>query len=382
MSRELKVGLLVLAALAVLAAGIFLVGERENLFVRKNHYTIRFETASGLSAGNPVQLNGVTVGSVERIVLPEDVATQHLTVGISIDQRYAARVRQDSLARIKTFGLLGDKYIEVSSGSSSSPQIPAGGEIPAAPATQVERLMASGEDVAENLVAISVSLRAILGRLERGEGLLGELTTSNETGQQAKEELLGALGSLRRVVDKIDRGEGPLGMLVNDRELGSQLAQAAKRLDAILTEVESGEGLLPALLRDAEMRGSFQESLADLRRATAALAAAGETLEKGDGLLPRLLSDEEYGAEVSEEIKALIRNLNELSEKLNQGDGTAARLINDPSVYEAIDDILVGIDESKMLRWLIRNRQKEGIRKRYDEERQGGEPVEPPAPGG
>jgi len=63
----------------------------------------------------------------------------------------------------------------------------------------------------------------------------------------------------------------------------------------------------------------------------------------------------------------LLAQLNEATAKLNQGDGTAARLLNDPSVYEAIGDILVGINESRMLRWLLRNRQQAGIRERYRE---------------
>ena len=53
---------------------------------------------------------------------------------------------------------------------------------------------------------------------------------------------------------------------------------------------------------------------------------------------------------------------------MNRGEGTAGKLINDPSVYESVNDILIGINESKLLRWLIRNRQQSGIQKRYDTE--------------
>ena len=56
-------------------------------------------------------------------------------------------------------------------------------------------------------------------------------------------------------------------------------------------------------------------------------------------------------------------------------------LIEDPSIYEAINDVIVGIDESKLLRWLVRNRQKSGIKNRYREEQQladeGAAPVAP-----
>jgi hypothetical protein len=58
-----------------------------------------------------------------------------------------------------------------------------------------------------------------------------------------------------------------------------------------------------------------------------------------------------------------------VAEKIDRGDGTAGRLVNDPALFEAVDDILVGIDESKPLKWLVRNRQRSGIEKRYEAEK-------------
>jgi hypothetical protein len=51
-------------------------------------------------------------------------------------------------------------------------------------------------------------------------------------------------------------------------------------------------------------------------------------------------------------------------------------LINDPEVYQAVKDILIGVNESRMLRWLIRNRQKAGIERRYRDAQ--GDPAAPP----
>ncbi|HEY4575867.1 MAG TPA: hypothetical protein VIJ26_17940, partial [Thermoanaerobaculia bacterium] len=74
-----------------------------------------------------------------------------------------------------------------------------------------------------------------------------------------------------------------------------------------------------------------------------------------------------------------VKNLNEVSAKLNHGDGTAAKLINDPQIYDAVNDVIIGVNESRVLRWLIRNRQQKGIDKRYDDtvkeiEQSGGTP--------
>jgi hypothetical protein len=82
-----------------------------------------------------------------------------------------------------------------------------------------------------------------------------------------------------------------------------------------------------------------------------------------------LLHDEKFGREFTRNLRSFASRLDSIARKLDEGDGTAGRLINDPSIFEAANDVVVGIDESKLLRWLIRNRQKAGIRKRYDAER-------------
>ncbi len=365
--RELKVGALIAAGLAVLALGTFLIGESNQLFSRKAHYTVQFRTVSGLASGNPVQLNGVTVGSVEDIELPTEVDERLLTVHIQLDGRYADRVRTDSEARIKTLGLLGDKYIQLTSGSPGSPAIPSGGEIRAAEQTDVDELIASGENAVDNFVAISVSLREILARMERGEGVLGQLTADSESGNLARDKVLGILDSIEAMTAKAERGEGSLGRLLHDDTLAIRLEASIGRLESLLDAFDSGDGALPALLRDAETKETLDRAIRELASASSEFADLTRTLKEGDGLLPRLLNDEQFGTEVTRDLESLLDRLSRIAGKLEEGDGTAAQLINDPEIYLALQDILVGIDESRLLRWLIRNRQKKGIEVRYDE---------------
>lgn len=365
--REWKVGLLIVIALVLFGLGIFLLGEESNLFASKNRYVIYFPTVSGLNQGNPVQLNGVEVGTVKEIVLPTAAEATEIKVAIEVDRRYAARIRQDSMARIKTLGLLGDKYVEVTSGSTDAEPIPPGGVIPAAPPTNVDRLIASGEDVMDNVVQISADLRDILRRMERGEGLLGELTTESETGKRVTDAIVETMETVRRVAQKVEGGEGPLPRLIQDRELADRMASSVDRLDRILARVEEGDGLLPALLDDPKTREDFQATLAQLRSTAEDLSKVSADLQRGDGLLPMLIEDEEFGAEVKREVETILQRIDDLTRKLNEGEGTAGRLINDPSVYQAVNDVIIGVEESKLLSWLIRNRQKKGIETRYEE---------------
>lgn len=379
MSRELKVGALIIVSLIVASLAVFLVGERSNVFARKNEYFVHFESVSGLATGNPVQLNGVVVGSVRRVVLPENVEVQYLTVWVSIDRRYADRVREDSRARIKTLGLLGDKYIELTSGTPGFAQIESGGEIRTGAATDVEKIIATGGDAVENLVAISYSLRTILERMEAGEGILGELTTESETGQRAKKSLMETFETFRDITAKLESGEGTLGKLINDSTLVDRAEGSLAHLEGILGQVESGDGAVAALLNDPATRDKVNKSLDSMSTLTQDLASLVADIKDGGGLLSTMLFDKEYGAEVRQDIQQMIMNLRVLSDRLEQGDGTLGQLINDPQVYEAMNDIIIGIDESKMLRWLVRNRQKSGIKVRYEDQVEGEEGPESPS---
>jgi phospholipid/cholesterol/gamma-HCH transport system substrate-binding protein len=380
-SREVKVGLVILGAFVVMAVGVFLIGEKNNLFSRKNEYYILFGSVSGLKPGSPVQLNGVDVGTVKKVVLPQNPRLEQIEVWIDVDRSYAERIRggpqlpasgglnPPSEARIKTLGLLGDKFIEISSGAPEYPVIPSGGQIPAAQPTNVDALLASGEDVMDNVVEISASLSTILARMERGEGLLGELTTDSESGRRLRDSLIASAESMQRIATRIETGEGPLPRLLNDRQMADRLASSLDRFESLLAQAQNGPGLLPGLINDPTSKQKFDETLATLNQMARDLQGFTADLETSDALLPRLVNDEEYGREITGKLNEIVNRLNEISLKLSQGEGTASKLINDPQIYDAVNDVIIGINESRVLRWLIRNRQKKGIEKRYEDTR-------------
>jgi phospholipid/cholesterol/gamma-HCH transport system substrate-binding protein len=379
----IRVGLVILVAIAVLAVGVFLIGDQNNLFSRKNRYFIQFGSVSGLKPGSPVQLNGVDVGTVDKVLLPQNPTEESIQVWIRVDGQYSARLRGPvdlatagtagtagaSQARIKTLGLLGDKYIDLTTGAPGYPVIPNEGEIPAAQPTNVDALLASGESVMDNVVEISASLSTILGRMERGEGLLGELTTDSETSRQLRTNLLGTTESMQRIANKIETGEGPLARLLNDKAMADKLSGSLDRLDSVLVSVQNGPGLAPALINDPQMKTSVQDTLAQLNQVAQDLHAFTADLEKSDALLLRLVNDEEYGRQITGKVQQMVDQLNEVSLKLTRGEGAVAKLLNDPQIYDAVNDIVIGVNESRILRWLIRNRQKKGLEKRYDDTR-------------
>src|SRR5215467_7899632 len=119
MSRTLWIGIFVVAGLLVLAAGVFLIGSKELMF--SSTYTLRseFENVSGLIEGAQVRVGGVQEGTIDRIELPKSPDRK---VAIVMDMKRSTHdlLKKDSVASIKTEGLLGDKYVEISFGSSGA----------------------------------------------------------------------------------------------------------------------------------------------------------------------------------------------------------------------------------------------------------------------
>jgi phospholipid/cholesterol/gamma-HCH transport system substrate-binding protein len=386
--RRFRVGLVVLVALFFTMIGVFMVGRRANLFKKKWPYQTHFDSAAGLVTGNAVRLNGVTVGNVLEVNLSPQPSDQTVLVVYEVDRRVAPRLRTGTLASIKTIGLLGDKYIDLAGGTAEQPQIPIGGEIKPAPGTGIERLLEGGGDLMVDLSAIARSLKNILGRTEQGEGFLGAITSNSPESEKLGNSFNAALHSVNAILKQVQAGKGLAGRLLIDekygRETSASLSAAIRSLESLLSRIDqgvrSGNGAIPALLSDPEGKKKVYALLDNLAVASESLARVTAQLEKGDGALPILLRDEKFGHAFTRNLLEFSQRLNSISRKLDEGGGTAAKLINDPTLYDSANRLVVGVDESALLRWLLKNRQKAGIKKEYDDEvrRQTASPV--PAP--
>jgi phospholipid/cholesterol/gamma-HCH transport system substrate-binding protein len=375
--RRFRVGLVVLIALIAVMVGIFMVGRRANLFRKKLPYETRFDSAAGLVPGNPVRLNGVTVGNVLEVRLSPEPADTSVEVVYDVDRRLRSRLRAGTRASIKTIGLLGDKYIDLAGGSVSEPEIEVGGEIKAAPGAGLEKLLEGGGDLMTDLGAIARSLKNILGRTEQGKGFLGAITSESEESERLGNSLNATLASLNAILRSVQQGHGLLGKLLIDekygRETGDSLRAAIHSVQNVFARVDeqmrTNTGAIPALLGDPQGKQKVYQLVDNLSQAAVSLAAVSKDLEKGNGAIPLLLHDERFAKEFTGNLRHFAQHLDSIGRKLDEGQGTAGKLINDPAIFDAATRLVVGIDESKLLRWLIRNRQRAGIRKQYEQER-------------
>ena len=161
MGRAFRLGLFIVSTLLILAAGVFLIGEKQLLFKKTYRLEADFRNVVGLDNGAEVRVGGIHLGTVKYISLPSDPKGK-LTVMMDMDPATMNIIRQDSIATIKTEGLLGSKYVEISFGTEKSPEVENGdaikGEIPVdftevalAAANQAKASASSFQEVADGM---------------------------------------------------------------------------------------------------------------------------------------------------------------------------------------------------------------------------------------
>jgi phospholipid/cholesterol/gamma-HCH transport system substrate-binding protein len=317
MTKEARVGSLVLAALVIAGAAIFLLGRQQHVWERKVEYAVHFARTNGLQRGAPVSLSGLPIGSVDGLRFATEPGARHIEVAVEVDAEAAARIRTDTRATIRTLGLLGDKYIELVPGDDpDADAIPAGGLIPSVDPVDYEALMGqSGGDIVANVAEVTAALRDVLQTIQRGEGLLGAMVTNREFGSRTLENLDNTMASLKatgasldRIVGRIDAGEGALGRLVTDQKLAQ----------------------------------SLEHSLLSLERVS-------RRLERGRGAAMRLVDDKEYADRVLSKLERTVDGLAQITDKLNRGQGTLGKLINESSLHDETQRLVRQVQRS----WLV-----------------------------
>ena len=316
--RTLRVGATIVVAVTLAMLGTFFIGREERFWETKQAYEVRFTRINGLRVGAPVSLTGVDIGSVQGVSFPDDPGATYIVVSVSIAGRAAQRIREDSIARIRTIGLLGDKYIEIGGGSPQSPVLPPGSVIPSADPIDYEALLGESGDIVTNIVETTNSLRNVLASIERGEGLLGQIVRNREQGATT-------LADLQRTVAHVE--------------------STTASFERIAKELEAGRGALGVLLKRGEQT---QHVLANLERASGDLASLTAKLNAAQGALPQLILDRAYGEALISDLRRTAQNLAEVSEKINDGDGTAAQLVNDPTLYRDAKGLVSSTRESWM----------------------------------
>ncbi|MCL4720929.1 MAG: MCE family protein [Gammaproteobacteria bacterium] len=308
-------------ALAVIVGAVLFVLWLGKLSLDRewSYYNVVFnEPVTGLSLGSAVQYNGIQVGEVRGLSLaPEDprraVAYVRLTAGTP--------VRTDTRARLAFTGLTGVAIIQLTGGSPDAPALAAkpGDSVPEIVASEsaLQSLLASGGDIVGNANELLLRLAVLL-----------------------QEDNIAAFTATLRNVETLTAGLADrttdISRAIGDITAASRaLNQSLQRTEPLLANLDAAAAGAARLFDDEgpALLASTRASLDALQQATARIAATVEANQEGldsfarDGLT--------QVAPALTELRASVRSLRRLVERLEQDPGALLQPGSVPREYEA-----------------------------------------------
>ncbi|CAM2007856.1 MlaD family protein [Acanthopleuribacter pedis] len=356
MNREVRVGLMFTLSVFILGTALYYVGNFQETLA----YNIQFGKVNGLAVDSPVHFNGVPIGRVTKITL--DVQEQPggavpINVEIAVHRSAREHIRTSTVADIKSVGVLGDKYILLLTDNYDTEILPVDGRIrTSSKGIELERLLEQGTDFVTDVSHITKDLKSFLAQLNSKQGLIQRMVGDE---QFANDLIL----RLDKAVGQLENREGLISMLLTDPEFATrfrgEFQEITGGMNALIAKYEKGEGLIPTLMQDAEYRDAFKS------KSTALLDNLDgyvTRLSESRGLLYKLTEDEAYGERVAANIEKATHHLASILEKIDQGEGSASLMINDPSLYQGLYQVVYGLEHSGISKWYIQRKRKRGAK--------------------
>ena len=294
-ARLIGVGVFVVGGLVIFALGLFMIGDRRFLFDDLFMVNAEFAQVAGLRDGAAVRVNGLEAGEVLDIAIPPSPAGR-FRVRMRLREELRPLVRADSVASIRTDGIVGGRYVQIEAGSESSPAVDDGGVLKAREPFDFADLLDQGTKTIES---VTVTINELRSHLNEVVGLIKvTATNANELVTSVSDDLTSISRSGRRlseettrIVEGIRAGRGTIGKLVNDEELYTRVAGiAAEAEQAAKTARIAADGARSAIARLQEsgssdgalqsIVGELRQTLSSTRDAMANLAENTEALKR------------------------------------------------------------------------------------------------------
>jgi phospholipid/cholesterol/gamma-HCH transport system substrate-binding protein len=301
MTTELKVGIVVLFSIAILFYMSVRIGKFGVLTEQGYELKAKFKNVAGLDNKSPVQVAGVEVGRVSNIKLDGYQAKATLII------KQGVRLPVDSKVAIKSFGILGDKYLEIIPGQSSQYLKDRDTIQDMATYADYDELFNSVSTAAKSFGQTMESVNQVLGEKERQD-----LRASFQNIKEASGEFKGLISENRDNVKVI---------ITNLATVSENADSTFAGMNEIIKGVKEGKGTLGLLIKDDQL-------YKDAKQTVASLSSISTGIDQGKGSLGKLFKDESLYQEARETVK----NLREVTDGINKGEGTLGKLIKDPTL--------------------------------------------------
>ncbi len=268
--RNMKLGAFVIGGIVIFLGSVFYLGREGNLFNKTFAVSAIFKNVEGLTEGDNVWLSGVKIGIVKRVQI---VSQGKVVVTLSLKDKQNEFIKKDATAFVGSDGLVGNKIVVIRPGTRDQ-IIVENDTINSLSPTDTQELFNIAKEVGMNTRSITDDLKLISARLNKGEGIFGELLKDGPISDDLRQTII---------------------VLKMTGENANKVAIETKDL---LNEINNGDGLITKLISDTSYTHSFESTLrninvvsANSKRVTDDLRKVTTKMNDGDNALGVLLSD-------------------------------------------------------------------------------------------
>jgi phospholipid/cholesterol/gamma-HCH transport system substrate-binding protein len=185
---DFKVGIVTFLAITCLIAGIiFAGGDNGLIFSEICQLRAHMIDVSGLKPGAPVSMGGLTIGKVTDIAFSDDPSGTRVAVTMKMRSDFRKRVKKDSVPSVRTQGMMGDRYIDVSLGTAASPILPEGEILTGSSVSQFDETLTQANVVMKEIEKLLNALnkqQGSAGQFLYDQRFYNSLTTTTEDLQE------------------------------------------------------------------------------------------------------------------------------------------------------------------------------------------------------
>jgi phospholipid/cholesterol/gamma-HCH transport system substrate-binding protein len=315
MNRFMMVGLFVIAGLALFTTGLFMIGNRHEAFARHVEVYTEFADVSGIVPGAKVQVAGMDAGEVLAMEVPNSPPAK-FRVKVRINEKLMGLVRADSVVTVGTEGVVGNRFLEISAGSSRSPAVATGDTLNGVEPTDLSALLELAKGTIVNVDKTVSNANSLVTNAK----VLITSVAGNLNATLDKTKL--TISNANEIVTGIKEGRGPAGMLLRDEALADQVRQAVANAKSATSELNRAAAQASALMSEVQSKGlpgQVDDTVKEAKKSVINLDAASAQIRQA---ITDLTGPDEGGVTAATTIRESLSNVSLAS--ANMADGSEA----------------------------------------------------------
>lgn len=326
LSSRLKVGVLMLVALTAVVALFFLLSGRSVGFLG-HKFTVRafYKNAAGLKVGSPVNLDGITIGSVRAIRIVSKPALTPVEVTMAINSKYQKNLLTDSRANINTIGVLGSTEIDINNVVAHGQPIANHGVLLTGGTPNLEDAMRSFQKATQKLNTTLGKVNVLVSHLGSNKGSIGMLINDPTLRNRASK----TVNEFSAIPAQLNAGKGSIGKFVKEDSLTNHVKDMQAKITGISTAVNHGQGSVGKFMKDPALKQNLKETSSQFHQLS-------KEVQSGQGAVGMMVKNEEF----KKKLQDTGQQLSALKTQTGADQGTLGQLMNNPSLGKVLRDLV------------------------------------------